>query len=68
MKSLILLLALVMLVMILANLPVSAKPDTSTSLADSNIPDNRTTTSQTEASNSSVSGVIMITMIGILDE
>ena len=68
MKRLILLIALVMLVMILAKLPASAVSDTSTSLIDSTIPDNVITTSQTEASNSSASATIRITMTGILNE
>ena len=67
-KRLILLIALVMLVMILAKLPVSVVSDTNASLTDSNIPDNEITTSQTEVGNSSVSATITITMTGILNE
>lgn len=46
-ERLILLIALVVLVMILAKLPASVASDTSTSLTDSNIPDNEITTSET---------------------
>jgi len=55
-----------MLVMILAKLPRPVVFDTNTSLADTNIRDNGITTSQTEASNSSTSATITITMTGIL--
>jgi len=48
------------LVVILAGLPVLVVSDTSP--ADSNIPDNEITTSQTEASNSSATAPITITM------
>jgi len=65
-KRLILLIALVVLVMILAKLPASVVSDTS--LADSSIPDNEITTGQPEASNSSASATITITMTGILNE
>jgi len=58
-KRLILLIALVV---ILAGLPVVVVSDTGTSPADSNIPDNEIPTSQTEASNSSASATITITM------
>ena len=68
MKRLIILFALVMLVMILARLPASAVPDTSVSLADTNIPHNEITTNQTEASNSSASATITITMYAMADE
>ena len=67
-KRLILLIAVVVLVMILANLPASAVSDTGASLADSNISDNELTTSQTEASNSSASATITITMYAVADE
>jgi hypothetical protein len=67
-KRLILLIALVVLVMILAKLPASVVSDTRTSLADSNISDNETITSQTETSNSSVSATITITMYAVADE
>ena len=64
MKRLILLIAIVV---ILAGLPVLVGSDTSASVIDSNIPDNEVTTSQTEASNSSASGTIMITMYAVAD-
>ena len=66
MKRLIFLIALIMLVMILAKLPVSVVSDTS--LADSNIPDDEITTTQTEASNSSASAAITITMYAVAGE
>ena len=66
MKRLILLIALVVLVMILANLPVSVVSDTS--LADSNIPDNEITTSQNEVNISSATATITITMYAVDDE
>jgi hypothetical protein len=66
MKRLILLIALIVLAMILARLPSSVVSDTSTSLTDSNIPDNEITTSQTESDNSSASATITITITGIL--
>ena len=62
-KRLILLIALVV---ILASLPVSVVSDTS--LADSNIPGNKISTGQTEASNSSASATITITMYAVADE
>ena len=68
MKRLILLIVLVVLVMILAKLPASAVYDTGASPTDSNIPDNEITTSQTEASNSSASATITITMYAVADE
>jgi hypothetical protein len=55
MARLTLLIALVMLVVILAGSSASATPDTTTSLTNSNIPDNEVTTSQIEASNASAS-------------
>ena len=67
-KRLILLIALVVLVIMLAGSSASAVSDINPPLADSNIPDNEITTSQTEASNSSASGTITITMTGILNE
>lgn len=67
-KRLILLIALVVLVMMLAKLPVLVVSDADASLADSNIRDNELTTSLTEASNSSASATITITMTGILNE
>jgi len=68
MKRLILVIALAMLVMILAKLPTSVVSDAGTSLADTTIPDNELTTSQTEASNSSASATITITMYAVADE
>ena len=65
MKRLILLIALVVM---LAGLSVSMVSDTSTSLIDSNIPDNELTTSQVEASNSSASATIVITMYAVANE
>lgn len=67
-KRLILLIALVVLVMILAKLPVSVVSDTSASLADSSMPDNETTTSQTGARNSSAIAIIMIAWTTASDE
>lgn len=62
MKRLIL---LITLVMTLVALVVS---DADTFLTDSNIPDNEITTSQIEASNSSASATITITMYAIPHE
>jgi len=67
-KRLILLIALVLLVMILTGPSASVVSDTSASLTDSNIPDNELTTSQTEASNSSASATITITMYAVASE
>ena len=67
MKRLILLIALVVLVIVLARSPASVVSDTNTSLTDSNIPDDETTTSQTEASNSSANAAITITMHAATD-
>ena len=60
------LISLIALVVILAGLPVVVVSDTSPT--DSNIPDNEITTSQTEASNSSASAKITITMYAVADE
>lgn len=60
------LIPLIALVVILASLPVLVVSDTSPT--DSNIPDNEITTRPTEASNSSASATITITMTGILNE
>jgi hypothetical protein len=49
-----------------AKLPASAVSDTSP--MDSGIPDNEITTSQTQASNSSTSATITITMYAVADE
>lgn len=57
MKRLILLVALVVL---LVGSSASAVSDTSASIADSNIPDNEITTSQTEVGNSSASGIQLL--------
>ena len=62
------LIPLIALVVILAGIPVLVVSDTGASPTDSNIPDNEITTSQTEASNSSASGTITITMTGVIDE
>jgi len=67
-KRLILLIALVVLVLILARLPPLVVSDTTTSFADSSIPDNETSTSQTGARNSSASGTIMIAWTTASDE
>jgi len=50
------------LVVILAGLPVLVVSDTGASLNNNNIPDNEITTYQAEASNSSASATITITM------
>ena len=68
MKRLILSIALVELVIILAKIPASAVSDTSASPIDGNIPHNELTTRQTEASNSSASATITITMYAVADE
>lgn len=60
------LIPLIALVVMLASLPVVVVSDTSPT--DSNIPDNELTTSQTEASNSSASAVITITMYTVANE
>lgn len=62
------LIPLIALIVILASLPVLVVSDTGASVSDSNIPDNELTTSRTEASNSSASATITITMTGILNE
>ena len=60
------LMLLIVLVVILAGVPVLVVSDTSP--VDSNIPDNETASSQTEASNSSASTTITITMYAVADE
>jgi len=65
-KRLVLLIVLVVLVVILAALSTSVVSDPSP--VDNDIPDNEITTSQTEASNSSGSATITITMTGVLNE
>ena len=60
------LIPVIALVVILAGLPVVVVSDTSP--ADGNIPDNEITTSQTEASNSSATATITITMYAVADE
>jgi len=62
MKRLILLVALVVLVVILAGSSPSAVSDSDTSPTYSDISNNEMTTNQTQASNSSASGTITITM------
>jgi uncharacterized BrkB/YihY/UPF0761 family membrane protein len=64
-KRLILLIALVVLVIILAGLPASVVSDTGPSLTDSNIPNNKVTTNQTQANNSSAIATITITMYAV---
>ena len=54
---------LILLITLVVTLPVLVVLDAS--LADSSIPDNELTTSQTEASNSSASAGIMITMYAV---
>jgi len=56
------LIPLIAVVLILAGLPVLVVSDTGASPTDSDIPDSEITTSQTEASNSSASATITITM------
>lgn len=68
MKKLILLVALAALVVLLARLPTSVVSDTSASRADSNIPDNELTTSQTAATNSSASATITITIYAVPED
>lgn len=59
MERLILLIALVVILPVLVMLDAS--------LAESNIPDNEITASQTEASNSSANATITITMYAVAD-
>jgi hypothetical protein len=54
--------------MILAKLPVSVVSDIRISLGNSNILDNETVISQTQASNSSTSATITIMMYAVIDE
>jgi hypothetical protein len=58
----------VVLVIMLAKLPASAVSGTSASLIDGSIAGNEVTTSQTEASDSSTSAAITITMYAMADE
>ena len=67
-KRLILLIALAVLVVILAGSSASAVSDTRVCLTESDIPDNEITTRQTEASNSSASATITITMYTMPNE
>lgn len=60
------LIPLIAAVVIIAGLPVLVVSDTSP--IDSRIPNNEITTSQTEASNSSASATITITMYTVADE
>ncbi len=62
------LIPLIAVVLILAGLPVLVVSDTGASPTDSDIPDSEITTSQTEASNSSASATITITMYAVADE
>ena len=62
------LILLITLVVIIAGLPIVVASDTSASPKDSKISDNVITTSQTEASNSSASATIMITMYAVAEE
>ena len=62
------LIPLIALVVILAGLPVLVVSDTGASLTDTSTPGNEITTSQTEASNSSASATITITMYSVADE
>jgi len=57
---------LVLLIALVVILPVLVVLDTSP--AESNIPDNEITASQTETGNSSASASITITMTGVLNE
>lgn len=59
---------LVVLVVMLAKLPASAVSGTSASLIDGSIAGNEVTTSQTEASDSSTSAAITVTMRAITDQ
>ena len=68
MKRLILFVALVVLVMILVGPSASVVSNTDYSIADSNMPHNKITTSQSKASNSSASATITITMYTVGDE
>lgn len=52
----------------LVGLVVIGLGDTTTSIADTEIPDNEITTSQTEASNYSASATITITMYAVHDK
>jgi len=56
------------IVVLLAGVVLFGLSDTAISIADTSIPDDEITTSQTEASNSSASAAITITMTGVLDE
>lgn len=62
------LIPLIALAMILAGLPVLVVSDTGVSLADTGVPHNELTASQTEASNSSASATIRITMYTMPNE
>ena len=59
---------LIALVLILAGSFASAVSDTGASLTDSSIPDDKITTSQTAASNSTASATITITMYAVADD
>ena len=53
---------------LIVGLALSGLNDIRIAIADTGIPDNELTTSQTQASNSSAGATITITMTGILDE
>jgi len=59
---------LILLITLVVTLVALVVSDADTFLADSNIPDNEITTSQIEASNSSASATITITMYATLLE
>ena len=62
------LVTIVTLAILVVGLALSGLIDTRIAVADSNIPDNEITTSETEASNSSANAVITITMYAVTDE
>ena len=62
------LVTVVTLVILLVGLVLLGLNDTGISVADTGIPDNTITTSLTEASNSSASATITITMYAVADE
>jgi len=59
---------LAILVVVLTGLLLSGLTDTTTSTADTGIPDTELTTYQAEANNSSASATITITMYAVADE
>jgi Na+-transporting methylmalonyl-CoA/oxaloacetate decarboxylase gamma subunit len=66
-KRLIVFIVLVVLVMALGGLSTSASSDTGAPLSDSNTLDNEMISSQVEATNSSASATITITMYAVDD-